>query len=51
MVEANEDLLNDQQLAAFAEFRVHANAYEIHVDNPLDSYPTFPKEFEEAFSA
>lgn len=50
LVGANEGLLDDEQVTAFADFRVHANAYEMHVDTPVDAYPTFPKNFEEAFS-
>ncbi len=50
LVEANEGLLDDEQVKAFADFRVHADAYEAHVNTPIDAYPTFPKNFEEAFS-
>lgn len=50
VINANEHLLTDEQIAAFAEFCAHANAYEAHVHSPIDSYPTFPKDFEKAFS-
>lgn len=49
-IKANEGLLNDSQIAAFAEFCVHADAYEAHVQNPIDAYPIFPPSFEKAFA-
>jgi hypothetical protein len=50
LINANESLLNEKQIAAFAEFCIHADAYEVHVQNPIDAYPIFPKSFEEAFA-
>ncbi|MBB3859023.1 hypothetical protein GGQ88_000263 [Novosphingobium hassiacum] len=50
MINANEVLLDQKQMEAFALFCVHAEAYEAHVRSPLDAYPTFPKSFEEAFA-
>lgn len=50
MIEANVELLNQPQIEAFADFRSHAEAYEDHVNNALDRYPTFPNKFEEAFA-
>lgn len=50
MIESNSELLDDPQIMAFADFRSHAEAYESHVKSAVDSYPTFPKQFEEAFS-
>lgn len=49
MIKANEDLLSPSQITAFADFCVHATAYEAHVQSPVDAYPTFPKNFNEAF--
>lgn len=49
-IKANEHLLEDRQIAAFAEFCVHAEAYEAHVHSPVDAYPIFPVSFEEAFA-
>jgi hypothetical protein len=50
IIKANEHLLDEAQMAAFAEFCVHADAYEAHVQSPVDAYPIFPKRFEEAFA-
>lgn len=50
LIKANEKLLSPTQIDAFAEFCVHASAYEEHIRNPLDFYPTFPKKFEEEFA-
>jgi hypothetical protein len=50
MVGANESLLTEAQLAAFAEFCVHAESFEVHVHSAIDTYPLFPPSFAEAFS-
>jgi len=50
LISANENLLDEFQLSTFAEFCVHAQAYEVHVQSPIDAYPNFPKSFEEAFA-
>ena len=50
MVKVNGNLLDENQTVAFADFCVHADAYEAHVQSPIDAYPTFPKNFEEAFA-
>lgn len=50
MIKANEGLLDEAQMAAYAEFCVHAAAYEAHVQSPIDAYPNFPKSFEEVFA-
>lgn len=49
MVRANQKLLDEKQTVAFAEFANHAEAFEAHVYERCDSYPSFPKAFEEAF--
>lgn len=49
LIRANESLLDEAQIGAYAEFCVHAEAYEAHVHSPIDAYPIFPASFEEAF--
>jgi len=49
-VRANSGLLSKREASAFAEFVAHAEAYEEHVHERLDSYPLFPESFSEAFS-
>lgn len=49
-VEANRDLLGSKERDAFFAFKLHATSFEQHQYQRLDSYPTFPATFEEAFS-
>jgi len=49
LIKANENLLGEDQLEAYADFCAHAEAYEAHVYSPVDTYPTFPEKFEDAF--
>ncbi len=49
LIKANENLLGEDQLEAYADFCAHAEAYEAHVYSPVDTYPTFPENFEDAF--
>lgn len=46
---ANQNLLTASQLKAFIEFKAHAMAYELHVNERLDNYPRFPKSFAKEF--
>lgn len=50
LIDANCKLLSPDATTATERFRVHAEAYEHHVYNPLDSYPQFPLEFGSVFS-
>lgn len=50
VIEANTSLLNDSEHAVFLVFKIHAQAFEAHQYRRVDTYPLFPKEFEEAFS-
>jgi hypothetical protein len=45
LLAANKNLLTDNQLKAFIEFKDHAMAYELHVNERLEDYPRFPKSF------
>jgi hypothetical protein len=49
MVRANQNLLDNDQVRAFAEFTNHAESYEDHVYDRCDSYPLFPASFRRAF--
>jgi hypothetical protein len=49
LVDANREFLSPKELGTAEKFRVHAEAYEHHVYQPLDDYPTFPQEFAELF--
>ncbi|WP_437974762.1 hypothetical protein WMF11_41755 [Sorangium sp. So ce295] len=47
MVAKNISLVPQRALSAFHKFKLHAEAYERHVNSPLDQYPRFPTEFAE----
>lgn len=49
-IQANIELLDPEALDAFMDFKMHATAFEQHQYNRLDTYPTFPKCFEEIFA-
>jgi hypothetical protein len=51
MVEANGELLSGDDWRSFLKFKVHATSFEANQYNRLDSYPEFPREFEELFTA
>lgn len=48
-IEANINLLNTDEFAAFVDFKIHAGAFEANQYSRLDSYPTFPKHFGNLF--
>jgi hypothetical protein len=50
IVDANAALLLPDDVRFVEEFRVHAEAYEQHVYERLDTYPTFPQAFANHFS-
>jgi len=50
LLDTNHDLLRPSEMNVIEAFRVHAEAYEQHVYERLDRYPTFPKEFPNLFS-
>jgi hypothetical protein len=50
VLDANANLLTTQEIRVTEEFRVHAEAYEHHVFDRLDKYPTFPRAFEHMFT-
>lgn len=49
LVEGNASLLSASDYAPFLDFKLHAEAYEAHQLDRLDSYPLFPASFAEAF--
>jgi hypothetical protein len=49
IIRANQRLLSADQIKAFAEFVTHAESYEEHLFDRLDSYPLFPMSFSKAF--
>lgn len=49
MIEANDELLSIEDLREFAKFKNHAQSFESHQQEKLDSYPRFPESFEKAF--
>jgi len=49
-VEANRRLLGPRETEAAVAFRIHASAFETNQYRRLDTYPTFPAQFEECFS-
>lgn len=49
LIETNADLLSTREHDVFLEFKVHAQAYEDHQFNRLDTYPLFPASFAEVF--
>jgi hypothetical protein len=50
LLDINRDLLRPSEMNVIEAFRVHAEAYEQHVYERLDRYPTFPEEFPNLFS-
>jgi hypothetical protein len=46
-VEANINLLSEDEMLAFFEFKSHATAWERHQYQRLDAYPQFPTQFAE----
>lgn len=51
LIDTNEGLVEDTAaINAIEKFRVHAESYEKHVYQRLDSYQLFPSEFSEVFS-
>jgi hypothetical protein len=50
MIEKNSELLNKDEYEKFILFKNHAVSFEANQYGRLDNYPTFPKEFGEAFS-
>lgn len=49
MIEANEELINESQYEAYLLFKSHASAFERNQYGRLDTYPTFPEQFESEF--
>jgi hypothetical protein len=45
IIDANANLLSPDDINIVEQFRVHAEAYEQHVFERLDKYPTFPQAF------
>ncbi|MEZ8491252.1 HNH endonuclease signature motif containing protein [Vibrio splendidus] len=51
LLDANEELIEDVSIIrAIEKFRTHAESYEKHIYQRLDSYQLFPSEFSEVFS-
>ena len=50
IIDANAKLLSAEDVRIVEQFRVHAEAYEQHVYERLDTYPTFPQVFADRFS-
>jgi hypothetical protein len=50
LLDINRDLLRPSEMNVIEAFRIHAEAYEQHLYERLDRYPTFPKEFPNLFS-
>jgi hypothetical protein len=48
-IEANIDLLGNEDFEAFLAFKTHANAFENHQYDRIDVYPRFPSRFAEVF--
>lgn len=52
IIDANTDLIEDFAIInAIEKFRIHADSYERHTYQRLDSYELFPAEFSEFFSS
>jgi hypothetical protein len=51
IIQNNAELLTPSQYAAFLSFKSHAQAFEQHQYDRLDSYPTFPEVFEKEFAS
>ncbi len=49
-IEANSSLLSVTEFEGFLAFKIHAQAFEAHQYQPLDSYPLFPSTFTELFA-
>ncbi|MDD2449565.1 MAG: HNH endonuclease signature motif containing protein [Sulfurimonas sp.] len=50
LIDSNEHLIENVSIIKLVEeFRLHVESYEKHVFHRLDSYPLFPKKFEEVF--
>ncbi|KIO48417.1 HNH endonuclease signature motif containing protein [Nitrosospira sp. NpAV] len=49
-IEANSALLGVTEFEAFLAFKVHAQAFEAHQYQRLDSYPLFPSTFTDLFT-
>lgn len=49
LIDSNTDLVPPEFLPLVEQFRVHVDAYELHVYDKLDSYPLFPELFAETF--
>lgn len=49
LLDQNRNLVPLRAIETVEKFRVHVEAYEQHVIHRLDTYPLFPKEFEDLF--
>jgi hypothetical protein len=49
VIDSNIEIVPSDILSIVENFRSHAEAYEKHVYDRLDSYPIFPKQFEQEF--
>lgn len=50
IIDFNNELIKDIEMIRIIEdFRIHAESYESHVYDRLDSYPLFPNKFSEVF--
>ena len=49
ILDRNSKLLDAEQSLVHAELRVHTLAFEQHVIEPLEDYPTFPTNFDKVF--
>lgn len=51
VIQANQDLLDQEAQQSFLKFKIHAEAFEANQYGRLDPYPLFPPEFSKVFSS